>query len=58
MSNDNPTLTMELEFDGEVVEVVLEFHFSDNAEKFFDVPGFVNAAAYSLISDIDPEAYR
>lgn len=49
---------MELEFDDEVVEVVLEFHFSDNAEKFFDVPDFVNAAAYSLISDFDPEAYR
>lgn len=46
---DNPTITMELDFDTEKVTVELEFHFSDNAEKFFDVQHFVTAAAASLM---------
>lgn len=46
---DNPTITMELTFDDEVVTVELEFHFSDNAEKFFDIQTFVTTAAATLL---------
>ena len=46
---DNPTAEFKLTFDEGEVTVVLEFHFSDNAEDFIDVPTFVNVAANQLL---------
>ncbi|WAB09296.1 hypothetical protein SEA_STELLA_56 [Streptomyces phage Stella] len=46
---DNPSIKMEIKFDDEVVEVELEFHFSDNAEEFINVQHFVTAAAAQLM---------
>ncbi|QIA28855.1 hypothetical protein [Streptomyces phage JXY1] len=46
---DNPSIKMELTFDDEVVEVELEFHFSDNAENFIDVTTFVTSVGRSLM---------
>jgi hypothetical protein len=46
---DNPSIKLELTFDDDVVEVELEFHFSDNAEQFIDVSKFVAAVGASLM---------
>lgn len=47
---DNPTLKIEAELeDGEIVTVVLEFHFSDNAEEHMNVSQFVNNVASTLL---------
>jgi len=46
---DNPTATFTLTFDDEPVDVVLEFHFSANAEDYIDVTDFVNDAAGTIL---------
>ena len=46
---DNPSIKLELTFDDAVVEVELEFHFSENAEKYIDVQRFVTTAAATLL---------
>jgi hypothetical protein len=38
---DNPTLSFKMDFDGEEVEIVAEFHISENADEFLDVTHFV-----------------
>lgn len=50
--SDNPTVKFELTFDTDVVEVELEFKFSDNAEEFIDVTQFVNIAAHTLLNEM------
>ncbi|WNM75011.1 hypothetical protein SEA_DENNEBES_55 [Streptomyces phage Dennebes] len=47
---DNPTIKLELTFDDAVVEVELEFHFSENAEDYLDVATFVSTAAAMLLA--------
>lgn len=50
--SDNPKATFNLTFDGEVVEVELEFKFSDNAEEFFDVMSFVEMVSHGTLAMI------
>jgi len=49
VSSDSPTAKFELTFDDDVVEVELEFKFSDNAEDFIDVGKFVWLATQQLL---------
>lgn len=49
---DNPTAEFKLTFDEGEVTVILEFHFSDNAEEFIDVPTFVNVASTQLLNSM------
>jgi hypothetical protein len=49
IDTDNPTAKFELKFDDEVVTIVVEFHFSDNADDFIDVAHYVEAASYLLL---------
>ncbi|ATW69409.1 hypothetical protein SEA_OLICIOUS_52 [Streptomyces phage Olicious] len=49
---DNPTIGMAFDVGGEEIEVKLEFHFSDNFEKFLDVSDFVNAVNAAVLRDV------
>lgn len=46
---DNPTAEFGITFDDEEVKVVLEFHLSENAEDFIDVPAFVEMASSAVL---------
>lgn len=51
MSN-YPTTKFELTFDDEVVELELEFKFSENADEFLDVGMFVQLMTQVLLASM------
>lgn len=52
IETDNPTAEFEFDFGEEVVTITLEFHFSDNAENFFDVEGVVEGMTNGILREI------
>lgn len=52
IETDNPTAEFEFDFGGETVVITLEFHFTDNAEEFFDVAGVVDSMANAVLREI------
>lgn len=52
IETDNPTAEFELSFDDEKVTITLEYHFSDNAEDFIDVPAFVELASREILASM------
>lgn len=51
-NTENPSAEFKLSFDGDDVIIKLEFHFSDNAEEFIDVAGFVSFAANAVLEKL------
>lgn len=49
---ENPSAEFKLSFDDSDVIINLEFHFSDNAEEFIDVPAFVSFAANAVLEKL------
>ena len=52
IETDNITAEFKLSFDDTEVEVVLEFHFSENAEEFINPGMFANLAANAILQAI------
>lgn len=52
MADDNPTAEFKFDFDDETVTVKLEFHISDNAEEFFDVPSLVEGMSSAILREL------
>lgn len=52
IETDNPTAEFIFTFSGEDVVVTLEFHFSDNAEDFFDVGSIVNGMVAAIAKEV------
>jgi hypothetical protein len=49
---DNPTLSFKMDFDGEEVEIIAEFHVSDNADQFIDVTHFVTTVGKAAMGAV------
>lgn len=49
---DNPTAEFTFSFGSGDVKVVLEFHFSDNAEDFLDPETIVNGMSAAILREL------
>lgn len=52
VDTNNPTASFEFTFDNEVVDVTLEFHFSENVEEFFDVTSLVEGMSSAILREV------
>ena len=52
IETDNPTAEFEFDFGGEIVTITLEFHFTDNADDFFDIADIVEGMSGAILREI------
>lgn len=52
IDTSNPTASFEFTFDDDVVDVTLEFHFSENVEEFFDVTSLVEGMSSAILREV------
>lgn len=50
--SDNPTIKLAFDFDDDTAEVEIEFRFSENFEDHMPAPGFVQAVAQLIMSEL------